>query len=336
MLALALGLGGLSGGATAAAPAGQTDELRVALTYPGPGAVLAERVTITGWAVEPAASGGEGVNASDVQIWLGAPDAGGNRLDYARYGLPSDAATTFFGPAYRDSGFEMQWNPCSFPPRPYELWAFVSSLARPGLSDYAKVVLAVAPCPAGLELYRADWSTSRGGSTARAEQQQSGDAWAIRLLQPGGSAAGVEGVYGDVLAEVTAQLAGRDDGYYFLDFRIQPGPGNTLTDGFYRLTVHPDSARFRLGLSRPGPDPIDDLVPWTASPAIRRGVLPNRLGVAMEGARLRLYANDTLLADVTNGEFPWGKLRFGVATGDDPTAGALFRDFVVTSRQAAP
>ena len=44
----------------------------------------------------------------------------------------------------------------------------------------------------------------------------------------------------------------------------------------------------------------------------------------------------TLLADVTSGELPWGKLRFGAATGDDPTTGALFRDFVVTSRQAAP
>jgi hypothetical protein len=55
----------------------------------------------------------------------------------------------------------------------------------------------------------------------------------------------------------------------------------------------------------------------------------------MEGPRLRLYANDTLLADVTNDDFPWGKLRFGAATGDDPTTGALFRDFVVTSRQAA-
>src|SRR5207302_766349 len=83
------------------------------------------------------------------------------------------------GPAYRDSGFAMQWNPCSFPARSYELWTFVSSLARPGTSGYTMVDVAAARCPPGGELYRADWRDSRGGRSERAEQELVGDAWAI-------------------------------------------------------------------------------------------------------------------------------------------------------------
>ncbi len=310
-------------------------ELRVAITSPAPGAVLDDRVTIEGWAVEPASPDNAGVNASDVQLWLGAPPDG-HLLDYAEYGLPSDDAARFYGPQHRDSGFAAQWNPCSFPPGPYHLWAFASSLARPGLRDQAEVDVSVAPCGRGVELYRAVWEQSRGGRNERVEQRQSGDAWSIHLLQPGGSAAGVEGVYADVRMEVTAQLVGRDDGYYFLDFRVQPGPGGTLTDSYYRFAIHPDSGSFHLTVSQPDPAPSVELIPWTASPAIRRGPPANQLAVETQGPRLRVYANDTLLGEVTDDTFPWGKIRFGAATGEDPTAEALFRDFVISSLSAAP
>jgi len=305
-------------------------DLRVAITAPGPGAVVQGRTLVTGWAVDPTSADGSGVNPRDIQLWLGAPPDG-YLLDYAQYGQPSPEAAAIYGPGSRDTGFAMDWETCSFPAGDYDLWAFISSSARPGLTDFTRVDVTVSPCPAGTVLFRADWSTVPPLITEQSEQGPVDDGWTVRRLQPGAAGRGVEGVYGDFLAEVTAQLVGARDGYYFLDFRVLPGPGNSLTDAFYRFTVHPGSGRYRLGISRPGPDPIEDIIPWTESSAIQRGTAPNRLAVEAAGSRLRLYANGELLAETSHAELRWGKIRIGAATGDDPTTETFFRDFVISS-----
>ena len=305
-------------------------DLRVALTAPRPGTVIQGRTLVTGWAVDPTSPDGSGVNPRDIQLWLGAPPDG-YLLDYAQYGQPSPDAAAIYGPGSRDTGFVMDWETCSFPAGNHELWAFVSSSARPGLTDFTRVDVTVSPCPAGTVLFRADWSAIAPLITEQSEQGPVDEGWIVRRLQPGAAGRGVEGVYADFLAEVTAQRVGSRDGYYFLDFRVLPGPGNSLTDAFYRFSVHPASGRYRLGISRPGPDPIEDIIPWTESTAIRRGTAPNRLGVEAVGPRLRLYANGELLAETSHAELRWGKIRFGTATGDDPTTEAYFHDFGIMS-----
>jgi hypothetical protein len=310
--------------------AAQDTSVRVAITSPAAGAALQGRVVIGGWAVDPMSPDGPGINPRDVQLWLGPPPSG-YLLDYAQYGEPSPEATSFYGPRFGDAGFAQNWHTCSFPSGPQELWAFVSSLARPGERDFTKVDVSIAPCPPGTELFRADWRTLPPLVTEQSEQGEVDGAWMVRRLRPGAAGRGIEGLYANFLAEITAQRVGREDGYYFIDFRVLPGPGDTLTDSFYRFSVHPASGRFRIGISRPGPDPIEDLTTWTLSPAIRRGTEPNRLSVEADGPQLRLYANGELLTEVTHSELPWGKIRFGAATGDDFTTEALFRDFVITT-----
>jgi hypothetical protein len=305
-------------------------ELRVAITAPGPGTVVQGRTLVTGWAVDPTSPDGVGVNPRDIQLWLGAPPDG-YLLDYAQYGQSSPEAAGIYGPESRDTGFVMDWETCSFPAGSHELWAFVSSSVRPGMTDFTRVDVTVSPCPPGTVLFRADWSTVPQLITEQSEQGPVDEGWIVRRLQPGAAGRGVEGVYGDFLAEVTAQRVSSRDGYYFLDFRVLPGPGNSLTDAFYRFTVHPASGRYRLGISRPGPDPVEDIIPWTESSAIQRSTTPNRLGVEAVGPRLRLYANGDLLAETSHPELRWGKIRFGAATGDDPTTETYFRDFVITT-----
>lgn len=318
------------GWADAAEPSQQATDVRVAITAPAPGSTLQGVVDVAGWAVDPTSAADPGVNPRDIQLWLGAPPDG-YLLDYAQYGQPSPDAMAIFGRRYDAAGFSRSWHTCSFPPGPHELWAFVSSLARPGLGDYTKVDVTIAPCAPGTELFRADWSTMPALLTEQSEQWQDGDSWMVRRLRPGAAGRGVEGLYANFAVEITARRVGPQDGYYFLDFRALPGPGDTLTDSFYRFSIHPASGRYRLGISRPGPDPIEDLVTWSTAAAINRGTEPNRLGVVAVGPRLRVYANDTLLTEITNSELPWGKLRFGAATGDDPTTEAVFRDFVVST-----
>jgi hypothetical protein len=327
---IVLGHLGAVGSPVGGVEAQRADDLRVAITAPEPGAVLQGRTLVTGWAVDPTSPDGAGVNPRDIQLWLGAPPDG-YLLDYAQYGLPSPEAASIYGPRSHDSGFAMAWQTCSFPAGSHDLWAFVSSSVRPGLTDFTRIDVTVSPCPPGTVLFRADWSTLPPLTTEQTEQGPVDEGWSVRRLLPGAAGRGVEGAYGDFLVEVTAQRVGPRDGYYFLDFRALPGPGDSLTDAFYRFSVHPASGRYRLGISHPGPDPIEDIIPWTEARAIQRGTTPNRLGVEAVGPRLRLYANGELLAETSNRELRWGKIRFGAATGDDPTTEAYFRDFVIST-----
>jgi hypothetical protein len=331
LLAAAFGLALPSVGPATAGPSGQIDtSVRVVITDPAAGAVLQGPVRIAGWAVDPTSRQGTGINPKDVQVWLGRPPEG-RPLSYGEYGLPNDEAVAFFGPAFRESGFVVNWNTCSFPAGSYQLWALVSSLARPGMTDAAAVDVTVSRCPPGAELYRADWTSTPPLYSDAAEQVPDGDAWVLRRLLPGGTARQAEGIYADARVEVTAELVGGGDGYYFIDFRGFPGPLGSPTDSFYRFSVHPGSGQYWLGISRPGPEPIADLLTWTPSAALRRGEAPNRLAVEMDGPRLRLYANDVLLTETTNAEFPWGEVRFGTAVGEERTVEARFRDFVITT-----
>ena len=236
-LALLLVAAGAASGSPGPGAAAQPDDsLVVAITSPAPADVLRGRALIRGWAVDvdhPPRLG-SGINPRDVQLWLGAyPD--GRRLDYARYGEPSDEAQQVFDARYAASGFVAEWETCSFSPGPYDLWTYVSSLASPGAQGYNTVAVTVAPCSAGSELYRGNFA-DRGAwpalTTASVETLPEADGWTIHQRVAGTSAQGPQGVFANFRASVTARMVGDDfDRYYYLQFRQAPGAGPCLRLG---------------------------------------------------------------------------------------------------------
>jgi dipeptidyl aminopeptidase/acylaminoacyl peptidase len=68
------------------------------------------------------------------------------------------------------------------------------------------------------------------------------------------------------------------------------------------------------------------LVPWTASSAINVGQAANRLAVEAIGPQIRVYANDTLLAEVQDDTLTDGNFGFFASTFSDPNLTISFDD----------
>jgi hypothetical protein len=306
------------------------EEPVVAILSPPPDATLNDRVAIEGWAVDPTSTAGTGINPRDIQLWLGAPPDG-KLLDYAQYGLASPQAMQFYGSNFQRSGFVRSWETCSFPPGPYDLWVIVSSLANPGAFGFNKVDLTVAPCAPGTELYRADFGTYRALSTASLETGRAGDGWFIRHKTPGATGEYVEGVFGNFRVEVTARLVGRAlNRYYYLQFRQVPGPGDSLTDKYYRFSVDPDFASFDFALWDGRDEKI--LVEETRlETLIRPPAEENRLAVVADGPRMQLFINDVRVGEAVDSTYLWGRISFGMGTGQEANGEAHFRNFVIST-----
>ncbi len=318
----------------ATAFAQSADDLIVDIESPAPDSVVQGSVPVRGWAVDrnnPPRSG-RGVNARDVQVWLGAPPSG-RRLDFAHYGELSQAAEASIGPGFLSTGFSARWETCSFPPGPYELWVFVSSLGSPDVPGYNRVEVQVAPCAPGTEMYRAAFVDAAAWPpivTSEIEAGPEDDGWTMHLKVPDAISESPPGVFANFRVEVTTRIVGASyKRLAYLQFREAPGPTDSTSDGYYRFSVDSDFASFDL--SRWDGDQDVVLIPETRRPDVIHGPgLENRLAVVADGSRLQLLINDVPVGAVDDATYPWGRVGFGVWANGQPDATAHFRDFVIT------
>ncbi len=178
--------------------------------------------------------------------------------------------------------------------------------ANPGAGIPAEVVATPAPLakdsrPPATDprvILEDDFSTDLGRwpaeSTDRRSAYLSDGQYIIQILQPG---AAYWRSFGDVASSayvLTVDVIPLDEqpglqGVVFL----QSDAGRYVFDvdlaGGYRLLQQSDSASL-------------ELIPRTAHAGINRGLIPNRLGVAIANGRITLYANGVRLATVDNAE----------------------------------
>jgi hypothetical protein len=115
-----------------------------------------------------------------------------------------------------------------------------------------------------------------------------------------------------------AQEAGPSNNGYGVLFRFQD------RNNFYRFDISGDG--FFL-LSKFHNGEWVTLVPWTASSAINVGeAANNRLGVEAIGSRIRIYANEKLLADIKDNTFTHGNFGFFASTFSDPNLTISYDD----------
>jgi hypothetical protein len=114
-----------------------------------------------------------------------------------------------------------------------------------------------------------------------------------------------------------AQEAGPNNNGYGVLFRLQD------RDNFYRFDVSGDG--FFL-LSKFNSGEWVTLVPWTASSAINVGQAANRLAVEAIGSQIRVYANDSLLAEVEDDTITEGNFGFFASTFSEPNLTISFDD----------
>ena len=84
------------------------------------------------------------------------------------------------------------------------------------------------------------------------------------------------------------------DGAYGLVFRGQPQPPT-----FYIFQINP-AGQYQLIQWSQASEQNRELIPWTASDAIRKDQEPNELKVVAQGSQITLYANQVELASLTD------------------------------------
>jgi pSer/pThr/pTyr-binding forkhead associated (FHA) protein len=114
-----------------------------------------------------------------------------------------------------------------------------------------------------------------------------------------------------------AQEAGPNNNGYGVLFRFKD------RDNFYRFDISGDG--FFL-LSKFYEGEWVTLIPWTASSSINVGQAANRLAVEAIGPQVRVYANDTLLAEVQDDTLTNGNFGFFASTFSDPNLTISFDD----------
>src|SRR5262249_5279764 len=97
---------------------------------------------------------------------------------------------------------------------------------------------------------------------------------------------------------------------------------------------NPMRGAFALEYWPPGPDPnrLILLVPWTPSPAIRRGTATNRLAIIAQGDWLRLFMNGEQVGEARDPHRPWGKIAWGMLSdARDRTVEVEFSNLLVST-----
>jgi hypothetical protein len=309
--------------ATQAAPLGQIDAENVVLqiTSPAPGQRLRGAVEIAGYAADRRSASGSGMNERDLQVWLNDVADPRNLLTYAQPGRPSLAAAATLGAQFAQVGFTAAWETCAFPPGPYTLLVWGSSLVAPGARNVAAEEVEVEPCPPATPLLSLDLAANPGGL--------------VRSPQPGYFGHGVAPLFADFAAGIDARCSVAHEGCrYGIEFRRLPGPGVPGTDSYYSYLVNPFDRHFVLDFIQPGEGGgrVVRVVPWTESRAIGAGTATNRLGVVAEGDELRLFVNGERIAEVRDDGRRWGRIGWGAGPGGpDYTLEVQFRRLVVTT-----
>jgi len=121
-----------------------------------------------------------------------------------------------------------------------------------------------------------------------------------------------------------AQEAGPNNNGYGILFRFQD------RDNFYRFDISGDGF-FLLSKFQDGE--WVTLIPWTASSAVNVGQGANRLIVEAVGGEIRVYANDTLLAEVEDDAFTEGNFGFFASTFSEPNLTISFDDIILWTPQ---
>jgi pSer/pThr/pTyr-binding forkhead associated (FHA) protein len=117
-----------------------------------------------------------------------------------------------------------------------------------------------------------------------------------------------------------AQEEGPNNNGYGILFRFQD------RDNFYRFDISGDG--FFL-LSKFYNGEWVTLVPWTASSAINVGQATNLLTVEAVGSQIRVYTNDTLLAEVDDDTLTEGNFGFFASTFSEPNLTVSFDDILM-------
>ena len=142
----------------------------------------------------------------------------------------------------------------------------------------------------------------------RLEPRQAGQFVAIRVPSPG--------AYRDVrVTGLFRKLGGPPGGGYGLvvgDQSPAPLDGVLQTGRFYLCEV---SDRGEVGIWLRDGNTWVDLLPWTASAAVRRGTEPNELVCETRGPRLSFRVNGAMIADVQESVVTQGAV--GVFAGGD-------------------
>ena len=117
---------------------------RISLESPGPSAVLPSAFAATGWAIDPAAPSGTGVDAIQAYAY---PNFGSGQtplfLGSANYGLARSDVAGSYGEQFTDSGFAL--DVASLPAGNYRVFVFAHNVATNGYTAYVYADVVVAP-----------------------------------------------------------------------------------------------------------------------------------------------------------------------------------------------
>lgn len=128
-----------------------------------------------------------------------------------------------------------------------------------------------------------------------------------------------KGSYSDASFEFEATIEGPKENAAGMIFRFQDA------QNFYMFVVSGDG---RYSLDRYQNDELKTLIEWTESAAIKGVGETNFLRIETSGSRIRLFANDELLDEISDDTFIQGEVALAVSTFDEGGATARFDNAV--------
>jgi zinc-ribbon domain len=132
----------------------------------------------------------------------------------------------------------------------------------------------------------------------------------------------IKGDYGNAAISLDTTIDGPGESAAGLLFHYQDDKN------FYLFTVTGDG-RYSLDMYKD--DNLTTLIEWTESSAINKVGELNSLRVETVGDSIRLYANDKLLDEISDGTFKRGKAAIAINTFDDPKLTVTFDNLVIRS-----
>lgn len=132
----------------------------------------------------------------------------------------------------------------------------------------------------------------------------------------------IKGDYGNAAISLDTTINGPSESAAGLLFRYQDDKN------FYLFTVTGDG---RYGLDMYKDDKLTTLIDWTELSAINAAGELNSLRVETVGDKIRLYANDKLLDEISDDTFKRGKTAIALNTFDDPKLTVAFDNLIIRS-----
>ena len=130
----------------------------------------------------------------------------------------------------------------------------------------------------------------------------------------------IKGDYGNTAISLDTTIDGPKESAAGLVFHYQDDKN------FYLFTITGDG-RYVLDMYKN--DNLTTLIDWTESSAINKVGELNSLRVETVGDDIRLYANDKLLDEISDGTFKRGKAAIAINTFDDPKLTVTFDNLVI-------